>query len=193
MILELVNDFVLAFTDLSQPVLFQGYENRTALPPDNDGFCVMTIADSERRGTNIDKWEDVIRHIKKLTAYTVDVDFVGWDNEKQRERASKLEIMAWSNVAQNFFKKANGAMLYADPLQYLPYVDEDEQSMHRYRVRLHISLWEDFPLDVETAKEVIINAAIHGVDPETGKHTYKDGIENVDVYHKEVSHGDSGK
>lgn len=178
MILELINDFLLTFTDIKQEVIFQGYQNCIAMPPNNDGFCVMSIMEIKRHGTNVESNSENERSIKKLISYGIDIDFIGDNDLKQRELASRVEGLCWSDYIGAFFKERNASMPYSAGVQDVPYLDEDKHFLHRYRIRLYVSTWEETSVKETTAKEVIINHSIHG------KKSYKIGIENIDAHHK---------
>lgn len=165
MILEAVNDFVLAYTDMAQEHIFQGYQNRYALPDEQD-VCVISLVDNERIGTNVETWTDTARTIKRLIRFTVDVDFIGTDLEKVRQRASNIEMVAWSGVAYRYFLDFGIASLYASPIQYIPYVDETSQYAERYRVTLQLSKWDTLELSEQTANKAEAR------------------LENIDVHHR---------
>lgn len=165
MILEAVNDFVLEYTGMAQEQVFQGYQNGAALPEEQD-FCVISLLDADRIGTNVEEYTDNGIIIKRLMRYTVDIDFIGTDIEVERGRASAIEIAAWSGRAYNFFTARGMASIVADQIQYLPYVDENSQYSERFRVSLRLSMWEELSLPQETASKVAFS------------------IENVDVHHK---------
>ena len=93
MILELINDFLLTFTDIKQEVIFQGYQNCIAMPTNNEGFCVLSIMEIKRNGTNVESNSESERRIKKLISYGIDIDFIGDDDLKQRELASRVEAL----------------------------------------------------------------------------------------------------
>lgn len=189
MILELINDFLLTFTDIKQEVIFQGYQNCIAMPPNNDGFCVMSIMEIKRHGTNVESNSENERSIKKLISYGIDIDFIGDDDLKQRELASRVEALCWSDHIGAFFKERNASMPYSAGVQDVPYLDEDKHFLHRYRIRLYVTTWEEISVNETTAKEVVINHSIHGKksdgtgDTDTDK-SYKTGIENIDAHHK---------
>ncbi len=189
MVLELINDYLMHFLNLEQNTIFQGYQNCVALPENNENFCILSISDINRHGSNVESFDSNNATIKKLVGYTIDVDFIGDNEIKERELASKLETLSWSEVIRQWFKDNEASMLYASKVQDVPYVDEDSHYVHRYRVTLEISMWEEIQVDAQTAKEVSIDISQHGEksnDPNKpdNPNYYKDGIENIDAEHK---------
>lgn len=168
MILEAVNDFVLSCVGIPQDRVFQGYQNRYALPEEQD-FCVISLLDADRVGTNVETYTDGERVMNRLMQYSIDIDFIGTDLETVRKRASALEIALWSGAAYDFFTARGMASISADQIQYVPYVDENSQYSERFRVSLKLSMWETFTLPQETANRLTIKNV---------------NIENVDVHHK---------
>lgn len=152
-ILDAVYEFITAYTDLDPARVFRGYQNAIALPQEAD-FCVYDLTDTERVGTNVETNTDTERRLYKLISYAVDVDFIGDDQALQQERASRLEALAMSSACRELFDDFNATMLYPGAVQYLPYVDENEQWLHRYRLPLHISAWELTQVDEGSAKAV---------------------------------------
>lgn len=162
--LEAVNDFILQYTDVVQDNLFRGYQNRSTLPQVNDYtmFYEQTI---NRKGTNVDTYSDTKVEINTLREYTVNIDFCGVDEEALAERAKTLAVIGRSFVGCDFFTSRGITLAYAEDVQYLPFVDEEQQYIHRYRIVLHLTRWDSVVLPQQTANVV---------SPQ---------IENVDVHH----------
>ena len=94
------------------------------------------------------------------------MDFSHYDQEKVQERAGILEILGRSELSVEFFEKHSVCFLYADDMQYLPYVDDANQFIHRYRVALHLSCWEG----VKIKQDYFAKAGLSR-------------LENVDIHH----------
>lgn len=164
-VLEAVNDYILQYTDVQQDNLFRGYQNRSTLPQTQD-YTMYWLGDNTRVGTNVDNFGDVDVTVSTLREYTVNIDFCGDDQERVENRARTLAILGRSFVSCNFFKPYNITYNYAEEVKYLPFVDETEQYVHRYRIVLHLTRWDSVVINQETA----IQADVY--------------LENVDAHHK---------
>lgn len=186
MVLELINDYLIHFLGLEQDTIFQGYQNCVALPENNENFCILSISDINRHGSNIESFDTKNANIKKLVSYTIDVDFIGDNEIKERELVSRLETLSWSEVIRQWFRDNGASMLYASKVQDMPYVDEDSHYVHRYRVSLEVSIWEGLEVSTQTAKEIKIDISHHDKnnDGSVNSDKFKSGIENIDVEHK---------
>ena len=155
--LEAINDFILQYTDVTQDKLFRGYQNRSALPQTND-YCMYWISNAARVGTNVNEYTDKQKAvIDTLNEYHVSIDFCGDDQEKQEERVLNLAVLGRSYFACNFFKTHGINFNYAEDVQYLPYVDEAKQFVHRYRIVLHLTRWDKLTLTQQSATVVDID------------------------------------
>lgn len=162
---EAVNDFILQYTDVVQDNLYRGYQNRSTLPQVND-YTMFYEMSENRIGTNVDEIRDTEAEIKSLREYTMNIDFCGDNQESLLERAKRLAIIGRSYFGCDFFKSYGITLNYAEDVQYLPFVDEEQQYIHRYRIVLHLSRWDSVVLPQETANTVSAY------------------IENVDVHHE---------
>ena len=162
--LEAVNDFILQYTDVVQDNLYRGYQNRSTLPQVND-YTMFYEQSVNRIGTNVDEVKNTETEIKTLREYTVNIDFCGTDQESLAERATDIAVLGRSSYGCNFFESYGITLNYADDVQYLPFVDEEQQYIHRYRIVLHLSRWDSVKLPQQTANVVSPH------------------IENVDVHH----------
>ena len=162
---EAVNDFILQYTDVVQDNLYRGYQNRSTLPQVND-YTMFYEMSENRIGTNVDEILDTKTEIKSLREYTMNIDFCGDNQESLMQRAKNLAIIGRSNFGCDFFKNYGIELNYAEDVQYLPFVDEEQQYIHRYRIVLHLSRWDSVVLPQETANAVSAY------------------IENVDVHHE---------
>lgn len=164
-----VYDFVMAYApNVIQNNIFRGWQNRMALPQTQD-FIVVSIQDTLRVGTNtLDYSQSESGKIisKTLREYIIDIDFCNIKQEIAQEQASVIETLSRSYVGVNFFKKYDISLNYADDIEYLPYVDEQDQYLHRYRVSIHLTKWEEVPTPQDFFTEVNLR------------------IENIDTHHK---------
>ena len=163
--LEAVNDYILKFTDVVQDNLFRGYQNSTTLPQTQD-YTMYYYGDNSRIGTNVDEFKDTKTIVHTLREYTVNIDFCGDDQAKIQQRATNLAVLGRSFYSVDFFKTFGIAFNYAEDVKYLPFVDETEQYVHRYRIVLHLTRWDSVTVTQETA----IHADVY--------------VENVDAHHK---------
>ena len=159
--LTAVNDFILQYTDIEQDNLYRGYQNRSALPQTND-YCFYWITGAKRVGTNVNEYTDRQKaSLNTLNEYSVTIDFCGDDQEKQEERALNLAVLGRSEYACNFFKTYGINFNFADDVQYLPFVDENKQFVHRYRITLHLTRWDNLTLEQENANTVTVTKVVN--------------------------------
>ena len=164
-VLDAVNDYILQYTDVVQDNLFRGYQNRSTLPQTQD-YTLFYMDGNARIGTNVDEVYDLKTIVNELREYTVNIDFCGEEQEIVEERATNLEVLGRSFLSCNFFKTKSITFNYAEDAKYLPFVDETDQYVHRYRIVLHLSRWDS----VEVKSESAIHADVY--------------VENVDAHHK---------
>ena len=161
---QAINDFILQYTDVVQDNLFYGYQNRSALPQVND-YTMYYEQNETRIGTNIDKFSNNEVEVSSLREYTINIDFCGDNRETLAKRAKNLAILGRSYIGCNFFKTYGITLTYADDVQYLPFSDEEQQYIHRYRIVIHLTRWDSVKVPQQTANVV------------------SPFIENVDVHH----------
>lgn len=156
--LDAVNDFLLTFlADTSQDNLFRGYSNRMALPAGNE-YIIYSVANTQRVGTNIISYklsEKSKITLKTLRQYAVDVDICSNDRGTAQNRATTIETIGRSYIAVDFFKQRKIDFDYCDDVQYLPFTDDTEQYVERYRVTLHFTRWEEVEVSQDYAERVI--------------------------------------
>ena len=161
LVLDAVNDFILQYTDVEQEKLFRGYQNRSALPQTQD-YTLFYMDSTNRVGTNVDHVEDLKTTVHALREYIVTIDFCGDNQEVIEGRATNLAVLGRSFFAVNFFKTYGITFNYADEVQYLPFTDDTEQYVHRYRLALHLSRWD--AVEVNTQSAIVADVYIENVD-----------------------------
>lgn len=152
--------------------IYLGQQNNAALPTTRE-HVVFFIASTRRIGTNIGA-QLVSDEGKTSTAsyreYTVNVDFCDADYARSLQRAEHFETLGRSTVGVDFFKKNYDiALLYCDNMQFLPYVDDTNQYINRYRLPLHLAYWTTYEYPTEYFDKVAITR-----------------LENVDTHHKPI-------
>lgn len=153
MMLEHVYDFLVAFLpELDPDHILQGYNTRTVLPRTED-FCIISMGDIGRVGTNVSNYTDEAACLSTLHQYTVLVDFISTDREAAQRRAFSLETVSRSLEGQAFLDRFRIYMNYADGAEYLPYVYTDDSYTHRFRVTLHLTRWDTVTISTQTANK----------------------------------------
>lgn len=167
---DAVNNFILKYAPgVEQDSIYRGYFNRASLPQQQD-YTVIAVSDTARVGTNVSddaQGADNIYTTLALREYSVDVDFVHQDEAVARQRAAVIETLGRSYVAVDFFKALNIGFNYADPVLYLPFTDTSDQYVERYRVTLHLTVWDGVSVEQQYADKVEIQR-----------------VENIDAHHK---------
>ena len=170
-----VYDFVRIFgyAGVENPDIYQGWQNRAALPPGSNEYAVISVLGNYRRGTNVrgfqarsdasetaeDEWAVV-----ELVECDVQVDFCS-DSDKARRRAQAVETVARDPIGVDFFRNRGVGCLYATDVRDLSFIGDATQFVRRYMTTLRLSYWTgvSIPLDAITAVDL--------------------RIENVDVHH----------
>lgn len=164
-----MNDFIMAYApNAVQNNLFRGWQNRMALPQAQN-FIVVSVQDTLRIGTNTTDYSQAENNkliTKTLREYIIDIDFCNIKQDIAQQQAATIEGLSRSYVAVDFFNKYNIGFNYADDIEYLPYTDEQDQYLHRYRVSLHLTKWEEIAVNQDFANKVELR------------------IENIDAHHK---------
>lgn len=166
--LSAVYDFVTTYTDAPPASVYRGYQNRTALPADNS-YVIIAVESSQRVGTNvldIGPAENGQIASIVLREYAVTVDFIGLDQGAVQDAANTLENIGRSYIAVDFFQQYNIGFNFVDDTEYLPFTDETDQQLHRYRVTLHFTRWETVTVSQQYAEQVAFSR-----------------VENIDAHH----------
>lgn len=155
-LLDTVNDYILQYTDVVQGSLFRGYQNRASLPQTDD-YTMYWEDRTVRVGTNVNEYTDTQLKINALHEYTVNIDFCSNNQETAKSHATKIAVLGRSFISCDYFKAQGFNFDFADDMQYLPFTDENNQYVHRYRIVLHLTEWDNVTLTQQTAKEVKVD------------------------------------
>lgn len=95
------------------------------------------------QGTDIvgEATPQVVRTVRMLTLYEVQVDFCGRDEARVIQQAWGLVMLARDIAAVDFFNERGLSSLYADDPRSLPFADDTDQWETRYAVTLRLSGW----------------------------------------------------
>lgn len=174
--MSVIYDFITKYTTIDENKLIEGWQNRMALPEDNE-YIQYYISGTKRIGTNTEKIDDYETTLHTLREYVVTIDINDYELDRPRKRATDLETVARSESGSMFFKENGVGLLFADDVRYMPFTNADNQYIYRYMLDLHIAMWDDTVLKESTAKEVKFEK-IRNVDTYTPP---RSGIFNVDV------------
>lgn len=167
--LDAVAKFILEFAPgQTEEHLYRGYQNRMALPDEQD-YTIFAIEGTERVGTDISSYgqaaDDKIDMLE-LRGYTVSVDFCSSDDKTAAMRATTLENIGRSYIAVDYLKQYGVNINYCNDVEYLPFTDNTDQYIYRYRVTLNLTKWERVTLPQQYAEQVKLQR-----------------IENIDTHH----------
>lgn len=167
-----VTEFLLKYMwpTLDPQRVFEGNQNNMALPGDEREHTLFYLSQTRRIGTNTGE-SQVTPEGNVITAtlreYVVTVDFCDTDIDRSRSRAEGLETLSRSAYAADFFhNNYDIGLLYAENMVYLPYVDDTNQFINRFQVKLHLSMWSTYSIEVEYFERASVTR-----------------LENVDVHH----------
>lgn len=160
---------------LSEDQVIRGWQNSSFLPAGTTEFCVLTLRDGVRQGSNVyrftDDGDNMIMHVKKNIDLSVQIDFNSAepyiDPIVTRNRAEIVEQLINSYIGPAYFKQKDEdlSVLYAEDVKNLSGFDETKTFTARYMVMLHLSQRIDKHLPIDYFTSVRIKT------------------ENVDVHH----------
>ena len=164
-VLNAVYDFIYAYSknenvpQFSENQIIRGWQNSAVLPQESQDFCVFSEINTIRHGTNEESL--IIEHL-------IQIDFYSLNPFIARSRANLIELLDFTRVATDFFKKINKSLtcLYAEDVRNLTGLDETKSFLARYQVVIHLE--ERLNQAIQT--DYFTNVNLH--------------LENVDVHHK---------
>ncbi len=147
---EAVRAFILAY---AQPALgpdrvFQGRQNRAALPAGSEDYAVMSIEEIQQHGTTLETFSapdpdpaaSGALRLEALLRPAVLLEFFS-SGDAGRLRAQRLAIVARSSEGARFFNERGLSALYADKVREHPCKGDAAQFVRRYETRLYLSQW----------------------------------------------------
>lgn len=142
--------FILAFgfPILEPDNVFQGWGNNMSLPANTNEYAVMTVLNTNRRGTtveNIVKSEnsDETPERYELRTYfetLMQIDMCS-DSDLARQRAYNLESTLRSSVGVNFYKQYGITAQYAENIFEAAFTNGSNQFVRRYILTFHLAYW----------------------------------------------------
>lgn len=182
-LLTVVNRFILACIQpgIPQERLYRGYQNRMAvLTDDGEDYCVYSISNTVRVGTNVTMFSASSIGTESLREYVVDVDFASTEEQVSLNRAECLETLAHSFFGVEHFRAQGYGLLFADDIKPLPYVNDADQYVYRYRVPLHVTSWRSAWMEQDYFERAEIGPNHNGGANPSPLSPF---FENVDVHH----------
>ena len=135
--------------------IVQGFQNMATLPEGTHEFCIITLLNSIKHGTDWQYWtnfhkddpEPFEQHLKAVIEDIVQIDMCSAEPYTQPqvtlERAQALQLAANSNLATEFYEHESGGnatCLFAEDVQNLTGFDETKTYTCRYMLRLHLGV-----------------------------------------------------
>lgn len=161
---EAVRAFVSAYALPAIPGcrVFQGWQNRAALPAGTNDYAVISILFDKQHGTNVetfsapdaDKAVEGDLSMRGLVEISVQIDFCSED-DTARLRARRLAIVTRSPVGVQFFRAFGVSPLFSEDIRDLSFVGDASQFVRRYAVTLHLTVNEGVAVSLpyfDTAK-----------------------------------------
>ena len=153
-----VYDFVLNYGLPALPPenIIRTWQNRAALPPDDNEFAVISLLGVTRRGsgvetllnTGVPETEAESYQVRAYYEAVARVDFCS-DSDLGRQRAVSLESLSRSGLGVWFFRPRGLSLLYAEPIRETSSTDEADQYVLRHSLDLRLAYWAG--LDVKSA------------------------------------------
>ena len=149
--------FVLAYAlpALAPEHVFQGWQNRAALPEGTEEYACMSVVTSARHGTTVEHFSAPdpdpaapgLLDVTALTRVGVMVEFCS-AGDAARLRAQRFAVVARSSVGVQFFNDYGLSCLYADDVREHCFKGDANQFVRRYSTVLHLSLWSGDRVEV---------------------------------------------
>jgi hypothetical protein len=168
--------FVLAYAlpAMQAQNVFQGWQNRAALPAGSEDYAVISIISASRRGTGLETFSAPdpdpaapgILKIEALFKVAARIEFCA-EGDRARRRAQRCAALARSGPGVGFFNGRGLSCLYADEVREHSFRGEAQQFVRRYATILHLSLWSGLSLEVPYFDKASLSR-----------------LEDVDVHHK---------
>lgn len=133
--------------------IVRGIQNAAVLPHDTVEFCVLTLTQTIRHGTNVERYAVQVGEGEEPTykdqyreklEHIIQIDFCSaepyQDQEVTAERASIIEMLSRSHIATSFFKTKYNTLncLYSEDVQNMTRWDDTKNYTSRFSVRLHL-------------------------------------------------------
>lgn len=158
--------------------VFQGWQNRAALPPGTNEYAVISILSDSCHGTRVETFTADDPNIevpgnltvKELIKVAVQVDICA-ESDVARQRARHLATMTRSSLGVQFFNAYGISALYADDVRELSFVDDARQFVRRYVTTLYLSYWSGVSLGIDYFSNAKLTR-----------------FENVDMHHTDDAH-----
>lgn len=172
---EFVAAFSYAGNELIPPEnIFNGWQNRMALPPVSNEYAIITVGNSIRTGTTTEVLpgtgaapeEPELYQLRTYYSVMAQVDVYS-DTDAARVRAYSLETVFRSLVGVDFLKKFGVTAQWCNTVREMVEVDEARQFVKRYMLELHLSYWAGVDVDSAWLDAVKIER-----------------LEDVDAFHK---------
>lgn len=151
--------------------IYQGWQNRNALPRGSNEYAVVSILFSMQHGTSIQRTitgegdQPDRQRVFGLVEHQVQIDICS-NTDIAQQRANSLYVFCRSDIAVQHFNDAGLSLLYADQVRDLSFVGDSNQFVRRYTMTLRITSVCGVEVDFETFDEARASR-----------------IENVDVHH----------
>ena len=147
-------DFVCAcaLPPLDPAAVFQGWQNRAALPAASEDYALISLISASQHGTAIERFcapDPALPgrlSIEALLKVAVMLEFCG-EGDAPRLRAQRCVLLARSSLGAAFFNERGLSSLYADPVREHCFKAETGQFVRRYATALHLSLWTGAAID----------------------------------------------
>ncbi|MDR1396863.1 MAG: hypothetical protein LBJ14_03950 [Desulfarculales bacterium] len=153
---EACREFVLTYAlpALTPDTVIQDWRKHISLPPETDDYAVISILFDSQHGTAVetfiapepDKNKPGILTVQALVEVRVQIDFCSED-DKARQRARRLGIVAGSSIGAQFFNERGMSALYAGDVRELSFTGAANQFVKRYAITLHLSLNEGITVE----------------------------------------------
>jgi hypothetical protein len=145
--------------------VYQGWQNRSALPAGSNVYAVVSLLSSLPIHTPIERQiDDVSYEVSRENELLMQIDVCGENDYEARQKAQMLHLAASSSIGIQYFNALGLSCLYADDPRDLSFVGDATQFVRRYMTTLHLSSWSRFTVNYEwfdTAAARIENVDVH--------------------------------
>ncbi len=156
-ILKAAYDFAVYFGGYADTAVFQGFLNKSTLPPNDNNFCIVQLLGKKTLATNVKQinQEDDTYTSYAYMQYSLQIDVYGNTQAESLEKMLKMQVALQDDTGVSFWNDRGISLLYADAPQNLTYADESGQYVPRQSIRVQLSAWDITAMDVQSFSVIV--------------------------------------
>lgn len=152
-----------AFPLLPLSCIKKGWQNRTSLPPNTNEFCIVSVLDRSRIGTNVrtyvvpeDKADGALGTMTEKTLWdvTAQVSFFS-AHYLAEQRAESYKTFIRGFLGASFFKEYGIGAGYCDDIRVMEREDDSKMLIQHAQLLVHLQYWSGLTAQVPFTGETL--------------------------------------